>query len=52
MKGIIMQSEHIGEERMTDYQFKRYEEYRDKCEALEKELARRYRRYDKRNRVR
>lgn len=28
-----------GETPMTDYQFKRYEEYRDKCEALEKQLA-------------
>lgn len=28
-----------GETPMTDYQFKRYEEYRDKCETLEKQLA-------------
>ena len=30
---------YTGDE-MTDYQFKRYEELRDKCEALERENAR------------
>ena len=30
---------YTGDE-MTDYQFKRYEEYREKCEALERENAR------------
>ena len=30
---------YTGDE-MTDYQFKRYEEYRNKCEALELENAR------------
>ncbi len=28
-----------GSDGMTDYQFRRYEEYRDKCEVLEKEVA-------------
>jgi len=30
--------EKIGETGMTDYQFRRYEELKDKCTALEQEL--------------
>jgi len=33
------QTDNKDEELMTDYQFRRYEKYRDRCEALEKELA-------------
>ena len=42
LESINMQFEHAGykdEELMTDYQFRCYEKYRDRCEALEKELA-------------
>ena len=32
--------EETGEENVSDYIFKRYEEYRDKCDALEEENRR------------
>ena len=35
----MFENQITGDE-MTDYQFKRYEEFRNKCEALERENAR------------
>ena len=38
MEEKLFNDNQLGEDRMTEYQFRRYEEYRDKCERLTEEI--------------